>query len=77
LNDVADSYLDLSDWGKGTVWVHGKNLGRFWKIGPQQTLYLPREWLKQGENNIVVFEALKNNNYVLKGVKQPILDKLN
>ncbi len=57
--DVADAgkdtYLDMRAWGKGVVWVNGKNLGRFWNIGPQQALYLPACWLKKGENEIVVF----------------------
>ena len=39
----------MSQWGKGAVWVNGKSLGRFWNIGPQQTLYLPAPWLKEGE----------------------------
>lgn len=45
--------MDMSQGGKGAVWVNGKSLGRFWNIGPQQTLYLPAPWLKEGENEIV------------------------
>jgi hypothetical protein len=50
----GDTFLDTRGWGKGTVWVNGQHLGRFWDIGPQQTLYVPGPWLR-GKNEIVVF----------------------
>ena len=74
LNETADTYLDLSNWGKGVVWVNGHNLGRYWNIGPQQTVYLPGEWLKKGNNEVVVLELLKTNQATLKGIKMPVLD---
>ena len=37
------------------VWVNGHAMGRFWEIGPQQTLFMPGCWLKEGENEILVF----------------------
>lgn len=74
LNTTADTYLDLSNWGKGVVWVNGHNLGRYWNIGPQQTLYLPAEWLKKGSNEVVVLELIKTNQTILKGIKTPVLD---
>jgi beta-galactosidase len=76
LTTVADTYLDMSSWGKGVVWVNGHNLGRYWNIGPQQTLYLPAEWLKTGDNNIVVLELLKPEKSQLSGLTHPILNKL-
>lgn len=76
LNEPADTYLDFSKWGKGCVWVNGHNLGRYWSIGPQQTIYLPAEWLKKGKNEIEVFEMLKPGQEALKGVMQPVLNKL-
>ena len=36
--------------------MNGFNLGRYWEIGPQETLYLPGPLLKKGDNEIVVFE---------------------
>ena len=77
LQDIGDTYLDMSNWGKGVVWVNGHNLGRYWKIGPQQTLYLPVEWLKKGKNEIVVLELLKTQQTILKGIEKPILSRLN
>ncbi|RKR84574.1 glycosyl hydrolase family 35 [Mucilaginibacter gracilis] len=74
LQKVADTYIDLSKWGKGVVWVNGHNLGRYWNVGPEQTLYLPAEWLKKGANDIVVFELLKPEINSLSAIEKPILD---
>ncbi len=53
---VGDTYLDLSGWTKGVVWINGRNLGRYWKIGPQKRLFCPAPFLRQGTNEIVVFD---------------------
>lgn len=47
--------MDIRNFKKGYVFVNGKNLGRYWEVGPQRTLYLPGVWLKE-ENEIVIFE---------------------
>lgn len=55
--DIADTYLDMSGWGKGIVFVNGENLGRYWPlVGPQITLYVPSPILQVGSNRIVVVE---------------------
>jgi beta-galactosidase len=77
LNTIADTYLDMQKWGKGMVWVNGNNLGKYWEVGPQQTLYLPAEWLKKGENEIVVLELNKPEQRSLSGLARPILDLVN
>ncbi len=41
LEETGDVFLDMQTWGKGMVWVNGKAMGRFWEIGPQQTLFMP------------------------------------
>lgn len=74
---LGDTYLDMGSWGKGSIWVNGHNLGRYWNIGPQQTVYLPAEWLKKGENEIEVLELLKPEQTVLKGISKPILGVVN
>jgi beta-galactosidase len=56
LAETADTFVDLSGYQKGVVWVNGHNLGRYWNIGPQQRLYCPAGWLKRGANEIVVFD---------------------
>jgi beta-galactosidase len=47
LNSVGDTFLDMSGWGKGIAWINGHNLGRYWKIGPQQSLFVPAPWLEE------------------------------
>ncbi len=54
---VGDTFLDTSQLGKGAMWVNGHALGRFWNVGPQKTLYTPGVWLKQGKNEVVVFDV--------------------
>lgn len=44
--------LEFQGWEKGVVFVNGQNLGRYWKIGPQETLYLPGPWLRRGGNEV-------------------------
>lgn len=76
LDKIGDSFIDLSQWGKGAVWINGRSLGKFWNIGPQQTLYLPGPWLKEGENELVIFAFEDTGARSVKGLAQPILDQL-
>lgn len=77
LSKTGDTFLDMRDWGKGIVFVNGINIGRFWSVGPQQTLYLPGCWLKKGKNTIMIFEqkndVLQNK---VKSIDTPILQDL-
>lgn len=54
-----DTFLYLEDWTKGYAFVNGFNIGRFWKIGPQKTLYIPAPLLKAGTNTIIILELHK------------------
>lgn len=56
VDEIGDTFVELPGWKKGFVVINGFNLGRFWEIGPQETLYLPGPLLKKGENEIIVFE---------------------
>lgn len=76
VDKVGDVFLDMQTWGKGMVWVNGKAMGRFWKIGPQQTLFMPGCWLKKGENEIIILDLLGPDKATVKGLKEPILDML-
>ena len=58
------------------VWVNGHAMGRFWEIGPQQTLFMPGCWLKEGENEILVLDLKGPAKASIKGLKKPILDVL-
>lgn len=64
-----DCFIDIRNFKKGYVFVNGKNLGRYWEVGPQRTMYMPGVWLRD-ENEIVIFEQ--------EGFKKPeieIVDK--
>jgi beta-galactosidase len=54
----------------------GMNLGRYWEVGPQQTIYLPAEWLKKGNNEIVVFELIKPDVNEIASLDKPVLSDL-
>lgn len=76
LEKVGDVFFDMQTWGKGMVWVNGISIGRFWEIGPQQTLFMPGCWLKEGENEIIVLDLKGPEQILVKGLKYPILDML-
>lgn len=70
----ADTFLDFSTWGKGLVYVNGHPMGRIWGIGPQQTLYMPGCWLREGENEIIVFDVIGPEKPEVSGLRAPVLD---
>jgi beta-galactosidase len=81
LSKTGDMFLDLRAWRKGVVWVNGHNLGRFWRIGPQQTLYCPGCWLKAGRNELVVFDLVvfdleSSGRRPIRGLSEPVLDEV-
>lgn len=69
LTNTGDTYLDMTNFKKGMVWVNGHNLGRYWEIGPQKRLYCPAPWLKKGENEIVVLDQHQLEAAIVKGEK--------
>lgn len=72
---TGDTYLDVRRLGKGLIWINGHALGRFWNVGPQDTLYVPAPWLHRGMNRVDVFEMLQGAEMPkLSGLTKPILD---
>lgn len=69
-----DTYLNLKGWRKGVVFVNQRNLGRYWDIGPQSTLFLPGTWLQPGNNEIIVFEEFEGSG-TLHSVDMPSLGR--
>ncbi|CAL1517570.1 beta-galactosidase family protein [Chitinophaga sp. MM2321] len=67
LDKTGDTYIDMSAYKKGIVWVNGHNLGRYWEIGPQKRLYCPAPWLKKGVNEIIVFDLHQDVAAAVKG----------
>lgn len=76
LKKRGDVFLDMQTWGKGMVWVNGIAMGRFWEIGPQQTLFMPGCWLKKGKNEIIVLDLKGPEKATVTGLSKPILDML-
>lgn len=74
---LGDTFLNLEQFGKGQVYVNGHAIGRFWNIGPQQTLFVPGCWLKPGRNEVIVLDVVGPEKAVLFAQNQPELDKLN
>lgn len=56
LEQPADLFLDTTGWGKGYAWVNGFFLGRYWRRGPQRTLYVPGPATRAGANSVVIVE---------------------
>lgn len=77
---TADTFLDMSGWGQGIVWINGRCLGRYWSIGPTQTMYLPAPWIRRGRNEVVVLDLTGPqggpNAARIAGLAEPILDQL-
>lgn len=55
--EAGDTFLDMSGWGKGCVFINGHNIGRFWEAGPQKRLYIPAPYINEGKNEVIVFET--------------------
>jgi beta-galactosidase len=72
LAELGDTFLDMRGWGKGCVWVNGRNLGRHWRIGPQRSLFCPGVWLRKGANEIVVLELEDRPSRSIAALKDPV-----
>jgi beta-galactosidase len=58
--DIAeplDAWLAFPDGSKGMVWLNGFLLGRYWSVGPQETLYAPAPLWREGRNEVVVLDT--------------------
>jgi len=76
LSEQADLHLDTATLGKGFVFVNGFLLGRYWRNGPQRTLYVPAPVVRVGSNEIVVIELERVTEPVVRFVPGPELGPL-
>lgn len=77
LKKTGDTFLNMEAFGKGLVYVNGHALGRYWHIGPQQTLYLPGCWLKKGRNEVIVLDVVgPQDSPTAYGQNHPELNQL-
>lgn len=58
IESPLDAHLVLSGFEKGAAWLNGFNLGRYWRVGPQQSLYIPDGLLRAGENELIVLDLM-------------------
>lgn len=65
-----DTFLDMSRYAKGYVWVNGVNVGRYWNVGPQLRLYVPAPFLKKGENVIDILDLHEKEPKPIRGMKE-------
>ncbi len=71
VEEKSDTFIDLNGFTKGVVFINGKNLGRYWNIGPQRTFYIPAPYLKE-DNEVVIFELEKAYSDVVSFSEKPI-----
>lgn len=71
-DDPKDTFLFMKGWGKGIVIINDWNLGRYWKEGPQKTLYVPGPVLRKGMNQLVIFEV-EEPQMMIRFIKQHII----
>ena len=73
LDASADLFLDTAGWGKGFAWVNGFFLGRYWRRGPQRTLYVPGPVTRAGRNEVVIVELEALTDATARFVARPDL----
>ncbi|MGW3205017.1 glycoside hydrolase family 35 protein [Streptomyces sp. NPDC001135] len=59
---AGDARLELPGRTRGFVWINGFNLGRYWSVGPQRSLYVPGPVLREGENEVWVLELQQTDS---------------
>ena len=71
LDFPPSTFIDLvsNGWQKGVLFVNGKNLGRYWAVGPQKATYIPGPILKFGRNEILIFEEEQKGSKITFAAK--------
>lgn len=67
LDEPADTFLDTSALTKGTLFVNGRNAGRYWNVGPQRRSFVPGAWLRRGRNDVIAFDLKPSARATLRG----------
>ena len=72
----VDTFINPDGWGKGCIFVNGFNIGRYWSVGPQKTLYVPGELIRK-KNTVHVLELHKPNaDVTMRCDAVPSLDEI-
>lgn len=67
-----DTYLDISGWGMGEVWINGNYMGSYWEMEKQQSIQVPADNQRSGKNDIIVFELKNNNRKAMRFADNPV-----
>lgn len=70
LEKPQDTFLDMSKYTKGYLWVNGHNMGRYWNIGPQLRLYVPATVLRSGKNQIDILDLVETEPQPVRGMTE-------
>ncbi|HAY3536226.1 TPA: beta-galactosidase [Elizabethkingia anophelis] len=77
LNETGDTFIDMRNFGKGVIFINGINIGRYWNVGPQQSLYIPGCWLKKGKNDLIILDQVNESVQTkLQTLKESIMKDL-
>lgn len=75
IEKCTDTFIKPEGFSKGFIVINGFNLGRYNNmLGPQKTLYVPAAVLKEGKNEIVIFDSEGAKEIKATFVAEPILD---
>lgn len=72
---ALDTFIAVPNGVKGIVWVNDFMLGRYWIVGPQQSMYLPGTVLKPGAVNKIVILELEptfNSTMIAQGQSERV-----
>ena len=69
LTSVADTFINVKNYKKGYLWVNGRNLGRYWNVGPTQKVFCPGVWLKEGANTLYILDLITDDLNEITGDK--------
>lgn len=72
VSSLQNTYLDISGWGMGEVWINKKYMGTYWEKEKQQSIQIQASDLVLGQNEIIVFEMKNNQQKTMKLVNKPI-----
>lgn len=70
--EPKDTYLDITGWGMGEVWINGQYLGSYWEEEKQQSIQIPSSVLVKGKNELVVFDLKNNEPEILRLSDTPV-----
>lgn len=75
VGEIFSTFIKPHGFRRGIIFVNGFHLGRYYCVGPQQTLYVSQGILKAGENKIAVVDLYGVDGRI-EFSETPILDNL-